>query len=78
MLFSEFFKIIVNKVTFLGFRGDDRSNRPPLPWIRPCQEEQFGVTPPQTSVASCWMAPLRYKCAFFTAYRCKNSDKNNL
>jgi len=32
MLFSEFYKIMVKKVTFLGFRGDDRFP----PWIRPC------------------------------------------
>jgi len=25
---------MVNKVTFVGFRGGDRLNRPP--WIRPC------------------------------------------
>jgi len=33
MLFSELFKIMVKKVTFVGFRGGDRPNRPP--WIRP-------------------------------------------
>ena len=35
MLFSELHKIVVNKITFVGFRGDDRPNRPldllPLP-----------------------------------------------
>ena len=29
MSFSEFHKIMVNKVAFAGFRGDDRPNRPP-------------------------------------------------
>jgi len=33
MLFSELYKIIVNKVTFVGFRGE--SDRPNTPWIRP-------------------------------------------
>jgi len=28
MLFSELHKIMVNKVTFISFRGDDRRNRP--------------------------------------------------
>jgi len=31
MLFSELYKIIVNKITFVRFRGNDR----PSPWIRP-------------------------------------------
>jgi len=34
MLFSELHKIVVNKITFVGFREDDRPNRPldlPLP-----------------------------------------------
>ena len=35
MLFSELYKIFVKKVTFVGFRGGDRPNRPP-PWIRHC------------------------------------------
>ena len=30
MLFSELYKIMVNKFTFVSFRGDDRPNRPPL------------------------------------------------
>jgi len=30
MLFSELYKIMVNKVTFLGFRGGYRRNRPPI------------------------------------------------
>jgi len=34
MLFSELHKIMVNKVTFISFRGDDRRNRPL--WICPC------------------------------------------
>jgi len=34
MLLSELYKIMVNKVTFVGLRGVDSSNR--LPWIRPC------------------------------------------
>jgi len=34
MLFSQLYKIMVNEVTFVGFRGGDRPNRPP--WIRPC------------------------------------------
>jgi len=29
MLFSELYKITVNEVTFVGFRGGDRPNRPP-------------------------------------------------
>jgi len=29
MLFSELHKIVVNEVTFAGFRGGDRPNRPP-------------------------------------------------
>jgi len=29
MLFSEFFKIMVNKVTLVGFRGGGPPNRPP-------------------------------------------------
>jgi len=33
MLFSELYKIMVKKVTFVGFRVGDRPNRPP--WIRP-------------------------------------------
>jgi len=33
MLFSVLYKIIVIKVTFLGFRGSDRPNHPL--WIRP-------------------------------------------
>ena len=28
MLFSELYKIMANKVTFIGFRDSDRSNRP--------------------------------------------------
>jgi len=35
MLFSESHKIMMNKITFVGFRGGDRLNCPP-PWIRPC------------------------------------------
>jgi len=34
MLFSELYKIVVNKVTFVGFKGGDRPNRPLR--IRPC------------------------------------------
>jgi len=30
MLFSELYNIMVNKVTFVGFRGDDRPSRLPL------------------------------------------------
>jgi len=30
MLFSELYKIRVKKVTFIGFRGGDRPNRPSL------------------------------------------------
>jgi len=30
MLFSELYKIIVNKVTFVSFRGSNRSLDPPL------------------------------------------------
>jgi len=30
MLFSELYKIMVNKVNFVGFRGADRPNRPHL------------------------------------------------
>jgi len=33
VFFSELYKIKVNKVTFLGFTGDDRPNR--SPWVRP-------------------------------------------
>jgi len=33
MLFSEFYKIVMNKVTFVGFREDNRPNR--FPWIQP-------------------------------------------
>ena len=33
-LFSELHKIIVNKITFVGYRGGDCPNR--LPLIRPC------------------------------------------
>jgi len=33
MIFSELCKIMVKKVTFVGFRGG-ATNRPP--WIRPC------------------------------------------
>jgi len=29
MLFSELYKIMVNKVTSLGFKGSDGPNRPP-------------------------------------------------
>jgi len=29
MLFSELYEIIVNRVTFVGFKEDDRPNRPP-------------------------------------------------
>ena len=35
MLFSEFFKIMANKVTFVGFRGRDRPNL--STWIRHCR-----------------------------------------
>jgi len=28
MLFSEFYEIMVNKVTFVGFKGDDRTISP--------------------------------------------------
>ena len=38
MLFSELYKIMVNKAIFLGFRRGDRS----LPWIHPCAK--VGVT----------------------------------
>jgi len=38
MLFSELYKIMVKKVTFVGFRGGDRPNRlsldPPLVQVR--------------------------------------------
>jgi len=30
MPFSESYKVMVNKVAFVGFRGVDRPNRPPL------------------------------------------------
>jgi len=30
MLFSELYKIMVNKVTFVSFKGGDRPNSPPL------------------------------------------------
>jgi len=30
MLFSDLYKIMVKKVTFVGFRGGDRPNLPPL------------------------------------------------
>jgi len=33
MLFSEFYKIVINKVTFVGFGEDNRTNR--FPWIQP-------------------------------------------
>jgi len=33
MLFSELYKIFVKKVTFVGFRGGDRPNRPPPGFI---------------------------------------------
>jgi len=33
MLFSEFYKIVMNKVTFIGFGKDNRPNR--FPWIQP-------------------------------------------
>jgi len=36
MLVFKLYKIMVNKVTFVGFRGGDRPNRPP--WIHPCYE----------------------------------------
>jgi len=38
MLFSKLCKIIANKITFVGFRGGDRPNRPPWirPWVRAC------------------------------------------
>jgi len=29
MFSSELYKIMVNKITFIGFKGGDRSNRPP-------------------------------------------------
>jgi len=29
MLFSELYRVMVKKVTFVGFRGADRPNRPP-------------------------------------------------
>ena len=38
MLFSELYKIMVKRVTFVGFRGGDRPNR--RSWIRPWLEEQ--------------------------------------
>jgi len=34
MLFSELYKIMVKKVTFVGFRGEIALIAPP--WIRPC------------------------------------------
>jgi len=34
MLFSKLYKIMVTTVSFVGFRGGDRPNRPH--WIRPC------------------------------------------
>ena len=37
LLFSELCKIMVNKVTFVGFRGDDPNRRP---WIRPSSVQQ--------------------------------------
>jgi len=30
MLFLKLYKIMVNKVTFVGFKGGDRPNHPPL------------------------------------------------
>jgi len=35
MLLSEVYKIVVNKVTFVGFRGSDRPNRPLDPPLLP-------------------------------------------
>jgi len=37
MLFSELYKIMMNKVTFVGFRGGDRPNLPP--WFKYCLQE---------------------------------------
>jgi len=39
MLFSELYKNMVNKITFVGFREGDRPNRPP--WICPWFESLF-------------------------------------
>jgi len=41
MLFSELYKIKVNKVTFVGFRGGDRPNRL-LPGSDLTHTEEFG------------------------------------
>jgi len=37
MLLSELYEIMVNKVTFVGFKGGDRPNHPH--WIRPWTAE---------------------------------------
>jgi len=41
ILFCELYNIIVNKVTFAGFRGENRSNR--SPWICPCPQGNMSL-----------------------------------
>jgi len=48
MVFSELYKMLVIKATFLGFRGGDGPNRPSLvrPWCKPCFVGHIpGLTP---------------------------------
>ena len=42
MLFSELYKIMVNKVTFVGFRGGDRHNPPSLDPPPDCTPKHVG------------------------------------
>ena len=47
MFVSELYKIMVNKVAFVGFRGRDRLNRPPLdpPLTESMQSEHDTILP---------------------------------
>jgi len=42
MLFSEIYKIMVNKVTFVGFRGGRRTPQSLLTFLRSCVSRVFG------------------------------------
>ena len=56
MLFSELYKIMVNKVTFMGFRGGDRPNRPPsgpAPGSTLIQWDLVGTIQPTHYLSSC-------------------------
>jgi len=54
MLFSELYKIIVNKVTFLGFRGAIAPVG--VPWIRPCATFTEQVVPFHNCITLFWIS----------------------